>query len=233
MKFALIGRSISHSLSPKIYQHIFQCELEYELIDIQNKEDLPSLSYLAGHYDGVNITSPYKMFYADSVIIDSPDVAKLGAINTLSFTDKGVFGTNTDLVAVEKILRHQLLSSENMHITILGSGVMAKLTILVCEKLQIPWAVLDRKSGLQTNTCLINFYNGPGHIVVNACSRDFIFTGELHPETHFWDYNYNFLPHKNTLPLRVKTYSDGQEMLWIQANAAAEFWQRTNPKLKC
>ena len=84
MKFALIGKSISHSLSPKMYRDIFQCELDYELLDIQDEKELPSLSRLASLYNGVNITSPYKKFYSDSVIIDSPDVAKLGAINTLS-----------------------------------------------------------------------------------------------------------------------------------------------------
>jgi shikimate 5-dehydrogenase len=233
MKFALIGKSISHSLSPKMYRDIFQCELEYELLDIQDENDLPTLSQLASRYDGVNITSPYKKVYADSVIIDSPDVAKLGAINTISITEEGIFGTNTDLIAVEQILRHQQMASDSIHLTILGSGVMAKLTALVCDKLQIPYEVFDRALGLTSSTSLTNFYYGPGHIVVNACSRDFIFTGEIHPYSQFWDYNYNFLPHKNTLPLRVKTYTDGQKMLWIQANAAAQFWQRTNPKLKC
>jgi shikimate 5-dehydrogenase len=232
MKFALIGKSISHSLSPKLYRDIFQCDLEYDLLDISDEKNLPELHQLAAKYQGVNITSPYKQYYSHSVIIESPDVAKLGAINTLSFTEKGIYGTNTDLVAVEQILRHLQKDSENIHLTILGKGVMAKLTILICDKLQIPYEVMDRSMGLQADTSLTNFYYGPGHIVVNACSRDFVFTGEIHPDSHFWDYNYNFIPHKNTLPSRVKTYNDGQEMLWIQANAAAEFWQRTNPKLK-
>jgi shikimate dehydrogenase len=233
MKFALIGKSIAHSLSPKMYRDIFQCELEYDLLDIPDENKLPTLKDLAAKYDGINITSPYKKFYAGSVIIDSPEVAKLGAINTLSITDKGIYGTNTDLVAVEQILRQRQASFENIHLTILGSGVMAKLTILICDKLQIPYEVLERSGGLTSQINLTNFYYGHGHIVVNACSREFVFTGEIHPDSHFWDFNYNFTPHQDTLPTRVKSYSDGQEMLWIQANAAAEFWQRTNPKLKC
>lgn len=233
MKFALIGKSIAHSLSPQMYRDIFQCELEYDLLDFADELDLPSLNQLAAIYNGINITSPYKKYYANSVIIDSTDVAKLGAINTLSFTEQGVFGTNTDLIAVEQILRQHQKSFENIHLTILGKGVMARLTVLVCEKLQIPFEVIDRSQGLTPSTNLKSFYYGPGHMIVNACSRDFVFSGEVHPESHFWDYNYNFLPHKTQLPSRLKSYQDGQEMLWIQANAAAEFWQRTNPKLKC
>jgi hypothetical protein len=69
-------------------------------------------------------------------------------------------------------------------------------------------------------------------IVINACSRDYIFTGDLTGEEIFWDYNYTFAPHASLLPQLVKSYIDGQELLELQAISAIEFWEELTPKLK-
>jgi shikimate dehydrogenase len=233
MKLGLIGRSISHSLSPQLYRNLLGPQVDYDLIDIPHESHLPTLESLARTYLGINITSPYKQFYVPGVEIENEEVQAIGAINTLSFSQGRVFATNTDLVAVEKILRAYKESMPLLHLTLLGSGVMARLTILVAKKYDIPLKQLDRAHGLKTDSDLRGFHHTGSHLVINACSRDFTFTGEIHPDSHFWDYNYNFKPHQNTLPLRVKTYVDGQEMLMLQAQAAVDFWQRTNPKLKC
>jgi shikimate 5-dehydrogenase len=233
MRLALIGTSISHSLSPQIYREIFKCDLRYDLLDISNSSHLPSIKQLRENYHGVNITSPFKQYYLDDVIIESTEVAKLGAINTISFTPEGSLATNTDLMAVEKILQQHLKKTDEIYLTILGSGVMARLSILVAEKFQIPYKQLDRQGGLNESINLRPFYLGKGHFVINACSRKFSFKGDIHPESIFWDFNYNYHPHQQRLPGLVKSYFDGRELLYIQAQLAAEFWQRTNPKLKC
>ena len=124
MKYALIGKSILHSRSPELYRQIFPEDIEYDLIDVPTEADLPPLADLAGLYNGINITSPYKRSYYSSVIIREPEVRELGAINTIAFTDKGCFGTNTDLHAVEYILRKFTEQFPKLHLIILGSGVM-------------------------------------------------------------------------------------------------------------
>lgn len=225
MKLALIGKSISHSLSPKLYKDIIAPDIEYDLIDVASPAQLPKLSDLALKYNGINITSPYKRDYFSSVIVNNSEVQELGAINTIAFTEKGWFGTNTDLLAVEEILKDYQQQYPKLHLIILGSGVMGRLAAIVARKLKLSHLILDRKSGLHSHLDLRSFHQmGSQNLVINACARDFIFEGEIHQESIFWDYNYHLLPHQNTLPLKVSSYLDGQAMLLIQAKAAAKFW---------
>lgn len=229
MKYALIGKSIAHSRSPELYRDIFSEDIEYELIDVASEAELPQLSDLARLYNGVNITSPYKRHYFPSVIVQKPEVIELGAINTISFTNKGWFGTNTDLYAVESILRKFMDEFPQLHLIVLGNGVMGKLTSIVARKLHLSHRVLDRKLGLTTKLNLRPFHQtGFQNLVINACSRDFIFEGEINEAAIFWDYNYSLIPHQNTLPSKVAMYLDGQDMLLIQAKAAANFWLTNN-----
>jgi shikimate dehydrogenase len=229
MKLALIGQSIEHSLSPQIYKSIISQDIVYDLIDVPASASLPSLHELSLRYNGVNITSPYKRHYFSSVIVDEPDVMELGAINTISFSKKGWFGTNTDLLAVLITLQRFQEEFPKLHLIILGSGVMGTLTSIAARKLNMSFMVLNRGTGL-TNTLNLRPFHvaGSQNIIINACSRDFIFQGELNETSIFWDFNYNLLPHQNTLPSKVKTYLDGQEMLLIQAQAAAKFWSQNN-----
>ncbi len=229
MKLALIGKSIEHSLSPQIYKDIIAKDIVYDLLDVPSSASLPSLHELSLRYDGVNVTSPYKRHYFSSVIVDLPEVVELGAINTISFTKKGWFGTNTDLIAVLSTLQRYQKEFPKLHLIILGSGVMGTLTSIIAKKLNVRFTVLDRASGLTGNFNLRPFHLADSqNIIINACTRDFVFEGDLDETSIFWDYNYKLLPHQNTLPSKVKTYLDGQEMLLIQAQAAAQFWSQNN-----
>ncbi|WPU65527.1 shikimate dehydrogenase family protein [Peredibacter starrii] len=235
MKLGLLGYPITHSLSPKLYQEILGSKLSsYELFSYERKDLVPALTFFSSKLDGLNITSPYKTHFMNEIKIDSPLVQKIGAVNTLSFTPDGVQGTNTDVIAVQEILTKYQQDWGQLHLLILGSGVMAKMTELVANEQKISWQEFSRKSNGDISHLDLRPHLKPGHqnIVINACSREFVFHGELTQEEVFWDYNYSFLPHQNTLPSRVKTYHDGQEMLFLQAKAAVKFWSQTNPKLK-
>jgi shikimate dehydrogenase len=229
MKFALIGKSIQHSLSPQIYKDIISQDIVYDLIDVPTVASLPSLQALSLRYNGVNITSPYKRHYFSSVIVDVPEVKELGAINTISFSKKGWFGTNTDLLAVLRTLQRFQQEFPKLNLIILGSGVMGTLTSIVARKLNIGFTALNRGSGLTSTLSLRPFHVADSqNIIINACSRDFIFEGDVNETSIFWDFNYNLVPHQNTLPSKVKAYLDGQEMLLNQAQAAAKFWSQNN-----
>jgi shikimate dehydrogenase len=228
MKLALLGYPISHSQSPDLYKKFLGDQLEsYELLEIENSIDVPTISELASRFDGLSITSPHKKLFFGEVIVPSPIVRELKAINTISFTRSGVHGTNTDVTAVETILLRMKTQKKNLELIILGDGVMSRVTILVARSLQIPFEQYSRKKGDDITHLNLGDQRANPTVVINTCTRDFIFKGQLHPELIFWDYNYSFLPHQNTLPSRVKEYRDGMEMLRLQALAAIEFWSAT------
>lgn len=235
MKLGLLGYPITHSLSPKLYQEILGPKLtSYELFSFEKRESIPALEYFATKLDGLNITSPYKTHFINQIQIASPLVKSIGAVNTLSFTPAGVIGTNTDVLAVEEILRNYQQACGELHLLILGDGVMARMTELVADDLKISWQEFSRKADGDISQLNLLPHRKPNqqNIIINACSREFVFQGELSSSDIFWDYNYSFLPHQNTLPSKVKAYHDGQEMLTLQAKAAIKFWDQTNPKLK-
>lgn len=234
MKLGLLGYPITHSLSPKLYQQFLGDKLtSYEMFSFENASDIPSLKEFARKLDGLNITSPYKTHFVNEIIIESDLVRSIGAVNTLAFTERGVFGTNTDLLAVVEILRNYLKEYGDIEITLLGDGVMARMTKVVAKDLKIPVRQFSRKTTPDFSHLDLSRINQDiQQVVINSCSRDFVFEGKLKGEEIFWDYNYSFLPHQNTLPKLAMAYHDGQEMLELQAKAAINFWREVNPKLK-
>jgi shikimate dehydrogenase len=234
MKLGLLGFPINHSLSPKLYQEFLGDKLtSYELFSYEKSADIPSIDWFAERLDGLNITSPYKTHFLKNVIIESPLVNSLGSVNTLAFTQQGVFATNTDLFAVVEILRNYLKEYGDIEISLLGDGVMTKLTMIVAKDLKIPVRQFSRKLTPDFEHLDLSVINQDiQQVVINSCSRDFVFKGKLKGEEIFWDYNYAFLPHQNTLPSQVLAYHDGREMLELQAKAAIKFWKEVNPKLK-
>lgn len=226
MRLGLIGKNISHSGSPAIYKKLIGPHVKYDLIDIQEIKDLPSLAELAKSYDGINITAPYKTHYLSQVTIEDQAVKTLGAINTLAFTPHGVQATNTDLIAVRSMLTSFKSKHPYLNLIVLGSGVMARLTMIVAQELKLSATSLARSTYPNFSQLDLTPFEKieAQNLVINACSRDFVFTGRLGREDIVWDYNYHFLPHQNTLPFLVKEYQDGQEMLYLQAVAAKLFW---------
>lgn len=226
MKLALVGKSIAHSRSPELYKKLINNSLAYDLIDIQLESDLPDLINLSTSYNGINITSPYKRSYFPLVQVGLMEAIELGAINTISFNRRGWFGTNTDVYAVEKILRKMMEDFSRLNLIILGSGVMGQLTSIIAKKLKLNHTVIDRSQGLNSHMSLLPYDRVDSqNVVINACSRSFIFEGEISKTTIFWDYNYDFSPHMTSLPPKVAFYMDGQEMLALQAEEASRFFE--------
>jgi shikimate 5-dehydrogenase len=234
MKLALLGHGIAHSLSPSIYRKLLGPGLEsYKLID-RGLDEAPRLDELSRTYDGLNITTPFKQRYLEEVKVVDPFIRKLGCLNTLAFTENDILGTNTDFPAVLEILTTYKRNYPHLSITLLGSGVMAQLTLEAARLLDLPIEQYSRKSGANLAQLDLtgHYQEGVQSLIINACSRSFVFSGELHSDFIFWDYNYSYPPHAH-LASQVKHYQDGQEMLFLQAKAAVKFWYQTNPKLKC
>jgi shikimate dehydrogenase len=232
MRLALIGYPIQHSASPRLYRQLLGSRLQvYDLLSIESAADLPPLDRLSQQYDGLNITAPYKRHFFSQVQVHDPIAIKLGAINTITWQHGTAIGTNTDAVAVRAILLRYQQRYPGLHLVVLGDGVMGRLTELIASDLKLPYQILSRKLG---NINQIIEHTDPAPLlVINSCSRDFVLASELPADCLFWDYNYDFAPHAQSLPLRIKEYCDGQEMLELQAQAAIHFWQRSNAKLKC
>ncbi len=220
IKLALIGKNISHSLSPSFYKNFFNEKVDYDLIDISNESKLPSLENLKQKYLGVNITSPYKKSYLKKTVI-SDEIKNLGSINCIDLKTNEFNATNTDWLAVES-LSTKILENDFENVLLLGSGSMAELFVQLFRMKKLNYHHFFRKKDGPLEKIDLLPYNKS--LVINCCSRDFIFNGCLNINSIFWDMNYSFKPHQDFFSFAKITYLDGRELLEKQALEAIKFW---------
>ena len=217
-RFALVGREIKHSKSPSIYSSLTCVNpIDYTLLDIKDKKDI-DLKALLKVYPYISITAPYKQFVFNQCdIVDSPLI--LEAVNAVRLMDGKVIGTNTDYLGVLEILKSYDLKSK--HIYILGSGSMSKVLSAALEKFKIKYQRLSRSLG---NLSLLVEISGRDCLIINAISRDWTPTLNIDYNGSFWDLNYNTNYEKALLDNKLISYSNGLELLSLQARFALDFW---------
>ncbi|WCL50383.1 shikimate dehydrogenase family protein [Leptospira sp. GIMC2001] len=131
--FGIIGNPLSHTLSPVLHNGLFQdhrMNRVYMVFPIENptKDELLTLNRYG--LRGLSVTIPYKEWAYQIADILDPTAERMGAANTLLFTDKGIVAYNTDGIgALESILNKNpklVEQSESGDILILGYGGSAR-----------------------------------------------------------------------------------------------------------
>ena len=221
IELALIGKNISHSQSKSVYENILKQDINYSLIDCFSEKDIPSIDILLKKFHGINITSPYKKYFQDKIYLEKE--AKISqSINCIKKNKDGPIGTSTDYHAVLSQLDEILNKYAIVDILILGDGSMSEITQTILDKKNITYKILSRK---KRNLRPFDIKNKKKTLIINSCSRDFIFNGNIMNDVVFLDYNYNFSPHKNNLPSKTLEYIDGYHMLKLQAYHSLKFWE--------
>jgi shikimate dehydrogenase len=126
MKLGLLGKGISHSLSPFIYRHWLNQYKKPGSYRLYPFEAITKQEILALELDGLNITMPFKKDVVS--FLDQKDslVEKIKAANTL-LIDKGVLrGTNTDATGFKRLIEPFLPLKSAV---ILGAGGVSLSTI--------------------------------------------------------------------------------------------------------
>lgn len=141
-RFGIIGNPLNHSISPLLFEGIFKLlNLDYVYIPFQiKKRELKPFvdSMRIKGFDGMNVTIPYK----ESIIplIDEVDeiAIKIGAVNTIYFSNGKIRGFNTDFYGFYKSIEE--FKDRIRKSLILGGGgagraVLYTLHHLKCEKI--------------------------------------------------------------------------------------------------
>src|SRR5215218_9507778 len=125
MRAAVVGRPVSHSLSPVLHRAAYAAlglsDWTYDALDI-GAEDLPVLlAGLGAEWRGFSVTMPCKQAAVDAADVVEPLPRLLHAANTLVRTDAGWRAENTDVTGVGMAL--QLAGVEQVDRTaIVGAG---------------------------------------------------------------------------------------------------------------
>lgn len=219
IKLALIGKEISHSKSQEMYEKILNQAVNYNLIDCKDRNQIPCAEELLKNYDGVSITAPYKKHFLDSTEVNG---SNLDSVNVLYKENESIKSTNTDLFAIRNLLER--FKSEGVrNFIILGSGSMAKLL-----RGELSGTFVKEFSRKDKNLSKIDKENfDKTTLVINACSREYVYSGPTGCEYTFWDLNYNLEHHENLFANSSVKYIDGTEMLLLQAKYALSYWNLT------
>ena len=224
ISLGLLGAHISHSRSQEMYEGLLGEKIQYHLIDIEKKEDVPPLKDLFKEYDlrGMSITFPYKKHFLEDVQIEDPMIGKLDAINCIEQRDSKFYATNTDYLAAVDLLKNKYLVNYSKFI-LLGSGNMARVFEASFQKLGLRYQQFSRRKDGDLN--LINYQDiaDKETLIINCCSRKFIFNPRIILDSGFWDMNYSFHAHDNLDQFGLK-YFEGIDLLKGQAKFALVFW---------
>jgi shikimate dehydrogenase len=137
IKLGLLGKSLSHSLSPCIHRAFLQeCGLEgdYELVEVASLDFAVSELRSRG-FAGVNVTIPYKTAILDWLSQLSPEANLALAVNTISFAGENATGFNTDIYGFKQALKGSFITTEKApEAIVLGAGGAARAALIALSE---------------------------------------------------------------------------------------------------
>ncbi len=129
--FGVIGKPVAHSLSPAMHNAAFAATGINAFFGAFEVSDLKAA--IAGvralGIRGCSVTIPHKIAVIDYLDECDERARRIGAVNTLSWRDGRLFGTNTDAPGALEALRAKL-DPAGRRAVVLGSGGAARA--LVC-----------------------------------------------------------------------------------------------------
>ncbi len=128
LHLGLIGDNISASSSPRLHrlagaQNRMAVQYDSLIPAEQGKpfEELFKHCRQSG-YDGLNITYPYKETVIRYVTVQDPQVARIGAVNTVVFSSDGPLGFNTDYSGFLSSYQKERGTSDPGPVLLVGTG---------------------------------------------------------------------------------------------------------------
>ena len=224
-KLALIGKDIVHSKSQEVYESILGEAVDYTLLDIPTVEDIPVLAELFDAFEGVSITAPYKSVFSGQVWVRDTSVRQLDSINCLRKKDGMYEGVSTDFLALQDHFQDLKKKYTSFSVALLGDGSMSRMTRFILDRMGMKYNLFSRKLGnMADDMDFTGLFSPHGKIIlINSCSRAFVFQGKVPGNALFWDYNYGMGEHEEYL-CQCCEYKNGYSLLELQARYALDFW---------
>ena len=132
----VIGDPVEHSRSPQMHNAAFaKAGLDYVYVPFHvQPNDLADAiaGFKAINIVGINVTLPHKQAVISHLTSISREVELIGAVNTLTFTDEGIHGDNTDAPGVLRALEENGNMSVPVgeNVVVLGAGGAARAVVV-------------------------------------------------------------------------------------------------------
>lgn len=238
-KYGLIGYPLGHSWSREYFTNKFKkhnIDACYDNLAFENISEIKDL-LISNHYNGFNITIPYKekiIKYIDGI---DDKVNNIKACNCVKIIDEKLLGTNTDVIGFKESYKDILNPNEKA--LILGTGGASKAVAYVLNELGIEYKYVSRSRRISSFTYndldnnLINSYK----IIINTTPVGTYPNIDQCPNIPYEfitsehvciDLIYN--PEKTLYLQKCEaqgaTIRNGYNMLIKQAEASWDFWKK-------
>jgi shikimate dehydrogenase len=147
--FLIIGDPVEHSRSPQMHEAGYRAlgiSSQYRFAAARvTKEGLgQALAAMKTlQISGAACTMPLKEILLDAVDESTPEANAIGAVNTLTFSESGIIGHNTDWLGIVRPLAKRR-SWSGSRALILGAGGAAAAALYACKKLGISATISNR-----------------------------------------------------------------------------------------
>ena len=176
-RYCVIGNPVVHSRSPAIHAE-FARQTGQQLVYERRLAPLDGFvaavrQLVAAGYRGANVTVPFKLAAAALADTLSERARAAGAVNTLSFTDTGIAGDNTDGAGlVNDILRNAGVGIGGARVLLLGAGGAARGAILPLLEQHPAQLVIANRTAATAEALAANF--GGHGVPVSASEFDML-----------------------------------------------------------
>lgn len=149
--YGLVGKNIAYSFSEGYFAQKFKTlglnGHSYKNFDLSRIEDFQELIAHTEDLKGLNVTIPYKEAIIPYLHSLDKKAKKIGAVNTIRFTKKGLKGYNTDCYGFKKAIS-PFLKKHHKKALILGTGGASKAVAYVFDAWNIPFKFVSRKPSI-------------------------------------------------------------------------------------
>lgn len=229
-RFGLLGFPLGHSFSKSFFEKKFASE---NLTDCRyDNYEIELLATLPNGLSGMNVTIPHKQTVIPLLRSIDPVALAVGAVNCV---DHNLRGYNTDVIGFSKSLQH-LIGTERPRALVLGTGGAARAVAYVLSELGIEFRYVSRSGELNYDNLsseivaehrlIIN--TSPVGMFPNISGTPNLPYDALGEDHYLFDLVYNPAQTRFLYEGRVRGawVKSGVEMLYEQAEAAWEIWNR-------
>ncbi|HKP44966.1 MAG TPA: shikimate dehydrogenase [Pyrinomonadaceae bacterium] len=149
----LVGRPVSHSISPQINNAAFRqlgtdaVYIPFEVIDVDaffRRMVHPRIREIEWPLRGLSVTAPHKKAVMSHLDWIDPLAREIDAVNTIVIEAGQVRGYNTDADAFVTPLKQRLSSLKNLRIAVIGAGGVANAVMHSLKKEKAAIVVFGR-----------------------------------------------------------------------------------------
>ena len=176
-KMALIGKGLSHSLSPKLHYIIgtlAEYRYDYGLIEIKDEKELvETLKKLKTHeYKAFNVTMPYKKTVIKHLDMLTHQAHSSGTVNLVYYKNGMLIGDNCDYDGVIYSLTQIDVNLNRYPIYILGAGATAKTVASALDSQALDYTFVvrpeDNAKGLTPQISYDDLKSKDDYIIINT-----------------------------------------------------------------